>query len=291
MQNKSVVPRDVIINAIMSEETKSFRCQLEEIREHLEKCKLERVKRHSEFTRRVDDIKARHERLTSGRLRRLSIEGIIVDIDSIRSHNRNNVLNGSEAKEERGNCFTPCVRRQKSESSIMLCKASEKLSAEKCCPSLSGGINVEEEQPYKKLHFELAFDSKISGNLNLKKTSKLKYGNKWRITRNKSTANLKAGMNDQTQNKSKFQSAYSKVLRDQKFMPQRRHTILSMAPIDIGEKSRLPSAVVCDQNSSQPQRQNSVTIDSQNMTNQRNVSIKQTSFEYHRRGFKEQSRH
>jgi hypothetical protein len=105
---------------------------------------------------------------------------------------------------------------------------------------------------------------------------------------NKSSGNLKHGMPDQTRNKTKFQSAFAKVLRVQRFTSQRRHTILSMAPIDIGTKSQLPTAIICDQSISHPLKQNNITINNHSLISHRNVNEKQTSSDNFKR--KEQSR-
>lgn len=52
----------------------------QDVKEHSEK----RQKRHEEFTKRLDELTARYQTVISSRIRRLSEDGVIVDIDDIR---------------------------------------------------------------------------------------------------------------------------------------------------------------------------------------------------------------
>lgn len=60
-----------------------FRIQLQNICEMVEQTKIHRERRHSDFVRRFNDLVSRHARLTSGRLRRLSLDGIVLDLESL----------------------------------------------------------------------------------------------------------------------------------------------------------------------------------------------------------------
>jgi hypothetical protein len=230
----------------MSDVTVPFRQQLDEICNHLENCKIERVRRHSAFTKRFEQIVARHERLTSGRLRRLSLEGVFVDFDSIRGQRREHTFSANGTNDLSA---LPYLRRSKTEFDKdtgwyggapklyddNLPEMRERHRNRSVVQKTSSGTRAghdEDQYAYKHLRLEISFDSKNPNNPHLLKPTQLSYQKGWNNRRNKSSfLNSHSAKRD----RNKFQKAYAKVINVQRFTAHRRHTVLSMAPIELGE--------------------------------------------------------
>ena len=229
----------------MTEGKVPFKQQLDDICIHIEKCKIEQARRHSEFAKRFDDIVARHDRLTSGRIRRLSLEGIIVDIDSIRGPRREQTFCATGTND----VFSlPYLRRSKTEFDVDTSRNGESSSVIKdklhdrkerhCSREVvqktrrgTSAVHNGDIHSYKQLRLEISFDSKNPNNSNLIKPTHVSLRKGPRNRRNTTFHNS----NSAKHNRNKFQKAYAKVIHIQRFTSQRRHTILSMAPIGLGE--------------------------------------------------------
>lgn len=216
----------------------TFRHKLEEISKQLEHCKLERQRRHSVFIKRFDDIVARHERLTSGRLRRLSMEGIFVDINTIKRSGNDTKIHANTA-----DLFLPDISQATNDISKKIPSKS------KSSESAETTIQIKEMDSYYAqdkhravpnlphnilphiLKLELQFDCKhpqTSGFHNIDKN----------LRQGKKTPDLLGNRGHRTKMAGQ---TFHKIMNIQKLTSLRRHqTVLTMSPVDIGEDSEIP---------------------------------------------------
>lgn len=226
----------------MSNETHgTFRSKLEEISLNLEKCKKERQRRHSEFTKRIDDAVERYDKLISGRLRRLSMEGITVNIDAVRSHRREATFvattetNFNDSLDSNRRSLVQEVCHDSSKTKVPAIQSDHNSTCDQ-----RNSHEAREQSVKFQLRLELSFDSK-------KQNSKIRSNEKG-VHRNRSETSYSLLTADKKSSRQqKLQRAFAKAVHLQPLAALgRHHTVLSLVPIDIGEKSQLPDIIHCE---------------------------------------------
>lgn len=232
-----------------SEVPVTFRQQLEDMSNNLEHCKLERQRRHSEFTSRFVDIVARHERLTSCRLRRLSMEGILIDINSIKTparaktfHSFGNTTMDIHRDERDHLSYVSAVINSRKDTNKRLQKLNmndKETSNEEATEKLNTADELQQHASNPQFKLEFSFDCRnpksrkgITANLH-----------NFTTIRTKALIDLDSGvLNKQKIRRVQIRKAITKVVNIQRLTTPRHQAVLSLAPIDIGEISNVRNA-------------------------------------------------
>lgn len=226
----------------MSNETHgTFRSKLEEISLNLEKCKKERQRRHSQFTKRIDDVVERYDKLISGRLRRLSMEGIVVDIDAVRSHRREATFaattdtNYNDSLDSNRRNLVQEVSHDSGKTKVPAIHSEHNSTCDQ-----RNSHEAREQSVKFQLRLELSFDSK-------RQNSQIR-SNENGVHQNRSGTSYSLFAADKKSSRQqKLRRAFAKAVQLQPLAALgRHHTVLSLVPIDIGEKSQLPDIIHCE---------------------------------------------